>query len=167
MCKKSILTGFVFLSIVILAGYKPEKSNVLKAKTSRPNIILILGDDMGYSDIGCYGSEIKTPHLDELAKGGLRYTQFYNSARCCPSRASLLTGLYPHQAGIGWMTGRDEFLPGYKGELNTQCITIAELLKTAGYETYMTGKWHVANKTALSMCDGPISLLCSKKCQDV
>lgn len=149
MCKKYILTGFVSLSIIILAGYKPEKSKVLNARTSKPNIILIMGDDMGYSDIGCYGSEIKTPNLDQLAKGGLRYTQFYNSARCCPSRASLLTGLYPHQAGIGWMTGRDESLTGYKGELNTQCITIAELLKTAGYETYMTGKWHVASKTAL------------------
>jgi arylsulfatase A-like enzyme len=73
----------------------------------RPNIVLIMADDMGYSDIGCYGGEIPTPHLDALAEGGLRFTQFYNAGRCCPTRASLLTGLYPHEAGIGWMVYRN------------------------------------------------------------
>jgi arylsulfatase len=107
-----------------------------------PNILLIMSDDMGYSDIGCYGSEIKTPNLDELAHNGLRYTQFYNSARCCPTRASLLTGLYPHQAGIGHMMN-DRGTEGYRGDLNDNCLTIAQVLKTAGYSTYMTGKWHV------------------------
>ena len=111
----------------------------------RPNIIVILSDDMGYSDIGCYGGEIETPTLDALAARGLRFTQFYNTGRCCPTRASLLTGLYPHQAGIGHMVN-DRKLPGYKGDLNDKCVTIAQVLKPAGYSTYMSGKWHVTKK---------------------
>ena len=110
--------------------------------TTKPNIILILNDDMGYSDLGCYGGEVHTPNLDALAAGGLRYTQFYNTARCCPSRASLLTGLHPHQAGIGHMMG-DDGIDGYLGDLHPNTITIAEALKPAGYATYMSGKWHV------------------------
>lgn len=108
----------------------------------KPNIIVILSDDMGFSDIGCYGSEIKTPNLDALAKNGLRFTQFYNTARCCPTRASLLTGLYPHQAGVGHMM-EDRGYDGYRGELNRNCVTIAEALKPAGYANYAVGKWHV------------------------
>ncbi|MCH1495361.1 MAG: arylsulfatase [Rubripirellula sp.] len=108
----------------------------------RPNIIYIMADDMGFSDIGCYGSEISTPHLDRLAEQGVRFTQFYNTARCCPTRASLLTGLYPHQAGVGHMMD-DRGVDGYRGDLNRQCVTLAEVLKTAGYRTYMSGKWHV------------------------
>lgn len=108
-----------------------------------PNIVLIMSDDMGYSDIGCYGSEIVTPALDKLAENGLRFSQFYNSARCCPTRASLLTGLYPAQTGMGHMTS-DQGLPGYRGEIGKQSVTIAEVLKPAGYHTYMSGKWHVA-----------------------
>ncbi|MEZ6091441.1 MAG: arylsulfatase [Pirellulaceae bacterium] len=108
----------------------------------RPNIIVIMVDDMGFSDIGCYGSEIPTPHLDALAAGGVRFSQFYNTGRCCPTRASLLTGLYSHQAGVGWMT-QDQGVPGYRGQLNDQCVTIAEVLRPAGYFTAMTGKWHV------------------------
>ncbi|MEN3941862.1 arylsulfatase [Prosthecobacter sp. SYSU 5D2] len=111
----------------------------------KPNIILIMGDDMGYSDIGCYGSEINTPNLDALAQGGVRFSQFYNTARCCPTRASLLTGLYPHQAGIGHMMD-DKGLDGYRGELSRDSVTIAEALKPAGYRTYMAGKWHVTQK---------------------
>ena len=113
----------------------------------KPNILLILCDDMGYSDIGCYGGEINTPNLDRLAKEGVRFTQFYNSARCCPSRASLLTGLYPHQTGLGHMTGTATEFPGYKGEISDQCVTIAEVLRTAGYKNYMAGKWHVARSS--------------------
>lgn len=111
----------------------------------RPNIVLIMADDMGYSDIGCYGSEVNTPNLDRLAAGGLRFTQFYNAARCCPTRASLLTGLYPHQAGIGHMVGNRGY-PAYQGYLNDHCVTIAEALKTAGYNTLMSGKWHVGER---------------------
>ena len=109
----------------------------------KPNILLIMNDDMGYSDIGCYGGEIDTPNLNRLAQNGLRFSQFYNSPRCSPSRASLLTGLHPHQTGIGILTypiGPE----GYAGNLNKQCVTIAEVLKNCDYKTYMSGKWHVA-----------------------
>src|SRR5207237_3999482 len=98
----------------------------------RPNILILLADDMGYSDLGCFGSEIATPNLDRLAAGGLRFTHFYNAARCCPSRASLLTGLYSHQAGIGHMV-EDKGAPGYRGFLNDRCVTFAEALRPAGY----------------------------------
>ena len=108
----------------------------------RPNIILIMADDMGFSDIGCYGSEIQTPNLDAMANSGARFTQLYNCARCCPTRASLLTGLYPHQAGIGHMVG-DYGIPEYQGYLRDDCVTIAEVLKAGGYQTLMSGKWHV------------------------
>lgn len=121
------------------------------AAPPRPNIVVILSDDMGFSDIGCYGGEIATPHLDSLAAGGIRFTQFYNTARCCPTRASLLTGLYPHQAGIGHMM-EDKRQPGYTGNLNTSCRTIPEMLKPAGYRSYAVGKWHVTRHTAP---DGP------------
>ena len=110
----------------------------------RPNIILILADDIGFSDVGCYGSEISTPHIDGLARRGVRFTQFYNTARCCPSRASILTGLYPHQTGIGNME-HDQHRPGYRGELNRECVTLAEVLRPAGYRTLMCGKWHVTH----------------------
>lgn len=113
-----------------------------QASNSRPNILVILSDDMGFSDLGCYGGEIRTPNLDRLADEGVRFTHFYNTARCCPSRASLLTGLYPHQAGIGHMV-ENQGLDGYAGDLNEHCVTIAQVLKTAGYGTYMAGKWHV------------------------
>ncbi len=108
----------------------------------RPNIILILADDMGFSDIGCFGSEIRTPHLDGLAAGGTRFTQAYNYARCCPSRAVLLTGLYPHQAGVGHMVEGGPG-PAYQGYLNDRCVTLAEALHPAGYRTLLSGKWHV------------------------
>jgi arylsulfatase len=98
---------------------------------------------MGFSDVGCYGSEIETPHLDELAAGGLRFTQFYNTARCCPTRASLLTGLYPHQTGIGHMVDSRKGGPGYQNDLNEHSVTIAEVLREAGYRNYAVGKWHI------------------------
>ena len=114
-----------------------------QAGAKRPNILLIVADDMGFSDLGCYGSEINTPNIDRLAANGLRGTQFYNTSRCCPSRACLLTGLYPHKAGDGWMSVSDLGQPGYTGELNDHCITLAQALKPAGYRCYMSGKWHV------------------------
>ncbi|MGE4488706.1 MAG: sulfatase-like hydrolase/transferase, partial [Kiritimatiellales bacterium] len=104
---------------------------------------------MGFSDIGCYGSEIDTPNLDALAARGLRFSQFYNGARCCPTRASLLTGLYAHETGIGWMsygTYPEGTNPeGYANDLNDRCVTIAQVLKTAGYQNYCVGKWHVTD----------------------
>ena len=137
---KAIGRGAAALS---LQGYT-NTSKLFAGSTSagKPNIVLIMADDMGYSDIGCYGGEVRTANLDRLAAGGLRFTQFYNAARCCPTRASLLTGLYPHQAGIGHMVG-DRGYPAYQGYLNDRCVTIAEALKTAGYRTLMSGKWHV------------------------
>jgi len=112
--------------------------------TQRPDILLILNDDMGFSDLGCYGGEIDTPNLDRLANNGLRFSQFYNTARCSPSRASLLTGLHPHQTGIGILT-YDSGPEGYAGNLNHRCVTIAEVLRGGGYRTYMSGKWHVSS----------------------
>src|SRR5262249_52840754 len=110
------------------------------AEPPRPNIIVILSDDMGFSDLGCYGGEIATPTLDALGAGGLRFTQFYNTARCCPTRATLLTGLYAHQAGVGhMMEDKGKEFPGYRGNLNNSCRTIAEVLKPAGYHSYAVG----------------------------
>ncbi|MCC7155279.1 MAG: arylsulfatase [Bryobacterales bacterium] len=119
----------------------------LTGPEAKPNIVLILADDMGFSDISCYGSEIRTPNLERLANRGVRFTQFYNAARCCPTRASLLTGLYPHQAGVGHMVDNAKAFPGYRGDLTRNSVTIAEALKPAGYRTYMSGKWHVTPVT--------------------
>ena len=120
------------------------------APATKPNLVLIVADDMGFSDLGCYGSEIPTPNLDALAAGGLRFTQFYNTARCSPTRAALLTGLHPHQAGVGRLA--EEIRPtaagnpeGYLGYLNDRCVTLAEVLRPAGYRTYMAGKWHLGS----------------------
>ena len=112
---------------------------------SKPNIILILADDMGFADIGCMGSEIRTPNIDAMAASGVTLTSMYNCARCCPTRASLLTGLYPHKAGIGHM-GLNFGTPAYQGHLRNDSATIAEVLKGAGYQTLMSGKWHVGGE---------------------
>ena len=111
----------------------------------QPNIIVIMADDMGYSDIGCFGGEIPTPNIDYLADNGIRFTQFYNGGRCCPTRASLLTGLYAHQAGVGAMVSPHDDRPGYLGRLNESCVTFAEVLKQYGYQAFMSGKWHVTH----------------------
>ncbi len=136
---------------VLISGYAAGQ-NTTAHKAGRPNIILIMSDDMGYSDLGCMGGEISTPNLDALAHDGLIFTQFYNVGHCCPSRASLMTGLYPHQTGLGWMTGTDFHLPGYTDELNKHCVTIAQVLKNAGYSTFMSGKWHLSHNVK---DDGP------------
>jgi len=133
-------TGLGVVSLLVPGCASAAQS--LAGKGKPPNIVLIMADDMGYSDIGCYGGEIRTPNLDRLASGGIRFTQFYNTARCCPTRAALMTGLYQHQAGVGHMMG-DKGYDGYRGDLNNNCVTIADVLKEAGYSTYMSGKWHV------------------------
>ena len=117
-----------------------------QGKKERPNIILILADDMGFSDIGSYGGFIKTPNLDQLAYDGVRFTQFYNAARCCPTRASLLTGLYPHQAGVGDMTEKLGNTEAYQGHIPADVKTIGDYMKAAGYTTMHVGKWHVGNE---------------------
>ncbi len=142
----------VFLMLCIMS-IRANAAPSAEAVEERPNILVILSDDMGFSDLGCYGGEIDTPNLDTLAAGGLRFTQFYNAARCCPTRASLLTGLYPHQTGVGhMMEDHGERFPGYRGDLNASCRTIAEVLRPAGYRTYAVGKWHV---TRHNKQDGP------------
>ncbi|MBN1845263.1 MAG: sulfatase-like hydrolase/transferase, partial [Sedimentisphaerales bacterium] len=126
---------------------RAQTTSSQRASEKRPNIILIMVDDMGFSDLGCYGaSVIQTPHIDGLAARGLRFSQFYNAARCCPTRASLLTGLYPHQAGMGGMVKKSSQSGPYQGYLNRRCITIAEVLRAAGYATFMSGKWHVGEE---------------------
>lgn len=130
--------GFVWVVLLCLTACAPVRAD-------RPNIVLIMADDMGFADLGCYGSEIDTPNLDALAADGVRYTNFYNTARCCPSRAALLTGLYPHQAEMGWMTAADMHRPGYRNQLSDKAPTLAEKLKQGGYATYMVGKWHLTH----------------------
>ncbi len=120
-------------------------SSVKAEKVTKPNIMIIMADDLGYSDLGCMGGEIDTKNIDALAKQGVVFTQLYNAARCCPTRASLLTGLYPHKAGLGHLV-MDRNLPGYRGHITKNTMTIAEALKEQGYNTYMTGKWHLSNK---------------------
>lgn len=132
----------IFLLFAVLISLLPDHS--LHAQTKKPNIVLIMVDDMGYADLGAYGSEIKTPHLDRLAQEGLRLKEFYNNAICAPTRASLLTGQYPHKAGIGYFDV-NLGLPAYQGYLNKSSLTLAEVLKSAGYNTLMSGKWHVGN----------------------
>ena len=140
-----LLTAIVACCMVSTAYAEPT--------SARPNIVVILADDMGFSDIGCYGSEIPTPNIDRLGNEGVRLSQFYNTSRCCPTRAALLTGLYSHQAGIGHMI--DDYAakaraklnsPAYTTKLNDRCVTIGEVLTAAGYETMMSGKWHVGSE---------------------
>jgi len=133
--------------LFLLAIAVSNLSVVLHAAPERPNIIVILADDMGFSDIGCYGSEIPTPRLDALAANGVRFTQFYNSPRCSPTRAALLTGLYSQQAGMGWLDNKVESESrGFHGKLLPRCVTIAEVLRDAGYFTAMAGKWHLGQQ---------------------
>jgi arylsulfatase A-like enzyme len=122
-----------------------------------PNVLVIVADDLGFADLGCYGSEIHTPHLDRLARGGVRFAQAYSFARCCPSRASLLTGRSPHQAGLGFMVSHDspalDNPPGYRGFIRPEVPVVAEWLKAAGYQTGLSGKWHVGEHRPHWPCD--------------
>ncbi len=142
--REFLQTGTAATAVLLLPGAQaaPQK---LAESDARPNIVMILVDDMGYSDIGPYGSEVSTPNLDKLAQGGIKFSQFYNNPRCCPSRASLMTGLYSQQAGMGLMTadfGRYPY-PSYKGDLSEDAVTIPEALRAGGYRTAMAGKWHL------------------------
>ena len=144
--KKYFYYGFTIAAISVCGCiFKPSgKKKEIGAKDTRPNIVVILADDLGFSDIGCYGGEINTPNINYLAQNGLRFSNFYNTSRCCPSRASLLSGMYNHNAGIGEMT-EDRHEPGYRGHITDSIVTLAEVLKGAGYHTGMSGKWHVSN----------------------
>lgn len=137
-----LLVSLILFSVNGLA--QSATTRKIAKKDQWPNIVLIMADDLGFSDIGCYGGEIHTPNIDALAAGGMRFKNFYNTSRCCPTRASLLTGLYNQQAGIGEMT-TDRNLPGYRGRITDNAVTIAQVLKAAGYHTGMSGKWHVSN----------------------
>ena len=130
----------LFIALAVLTLYRPAA-----AQNKKPNIILIMADDLGYSDIGSYGSEINTPNLDKLAREGLRLKEFYNNSICAPTRASLLTGQYQHKAGVGYFA-QDLGLPAYQGYLNKESLTLAEVLKLNGYSTLISGKWHVSGK---------------------
>ncbi|MBX6361752.1 MAG: arylsulfatase [Acidobacterium ailaaui] len=156
MKKKIFKVISIIIVITILFGYNIFSQR--RNENNRPNILIILADDMGFSDPGCFGGEIHTPNIDWLAKNGIRISNFYNRSRCCPSRASLLTGLYSHDAGIGEMTF-DEHLPGYRGYLTENTVTIAEVLKMAGYNTAMCGKWHVSNTFPLPDKDSQLNWL--------
>ncbi|QEC74137.1 arylsulfatase [Arachidicoccus ginsenosidivorans] len=140
---KRKFAALLSLATWMYSCHLPQKDKKDK-KDHRPNIVVILADDMGFSDPGCFGGEIHTPNIDWLAKNGTRFTNFYNTSRCCPTRASLLTGLYNQESGIGEMT-TDQHEPGYRGYLTDNTVTIAEVLKSAGYQTAMSGKWHVSN----------------------
>ena len=129
------IPAIIFMIFVVLAFSKSVVSNKnIQIKDGRPNILIIMVDDMGYSDLGAYGSEISTPNIDKLASSGLMMNNFYNAARCCPTRASLLTGQYQHKVGL---TRNGESMT-FNG------LTIAEALKQNGYETAMVGKWHLS-----------------------
>lgn len=137
-----------------LASLGVQMVNGKVAAKKRPHIILIMCDDLGFSDLSCYGGEIHTPNIDYLAGQGVRFSQFKNTGRSCPSRAALLTGHYQHEAGMGWMTAVDEHRPGYRGQISAGLSTIAEVLRDNGYATCMSGKWHVTVEGAFDKPNG-------------
>jgi len=134
---------------VCFAAIRPAQAQGAKAPADQPNIVILLADDWGFSDVGAFGSEIATPHIDALAKAGMRFSNFHVAGSCSPTRAMLMTGVMNHRAGLGNMpeTIPDEHRgkPGYDTVMNHRVVTIAELLKAAGYRTYLTGKWHLGS----------------------
>ena len=113
-----------------------------RAAAGSPNIMVILLDDLGFSDFGCFGGEIQTPNIDRLAAGGLRYTNYTTVPMCTPARAAMLTGKNPHSVGCGWLTHNDPGFPGYRGEMSKDAPLIPELLREQGWTTMALGKWH-------------------------
>ena len=148
MMSRSVAWGAV-LAVVVAASTTTPRHAAQVTAAPRPNVVVILADDLGYSDIGPYGAEVHTPNLDALARQGVRFRQFYNNAKCSPTRASLLTGLYPHEAGMGDLANGTPGPDGpYQGYLPARTVTLAEVLRDAGYRTYMSGKWHVGDLPA-------------------
>ncbi|HEU4608816.1 MAG TPA: arylsulfatase [Chitinophagaceae bacterium] len=143
---------YLLLSVTFYSCGQPSATR--EEQRQQPNIVIIMADDMGYSDLGCYGSDIQTPNIDRLASEGIRFRQVYNNAFCSPSRASLLTGLFPQSAGMGELANPHPGPPGpNQGYLNNSCVTLAEVLKTAGYSTIMSGKWHLGELKPHWPCD--------------
>lgn len=136
------------------ADSRPSYIEDTAAKAGSPNVVVIVLDDVGFADLGAYGSEIRTPHLDGLAAAGLRYTNFRTCAMCSPTRAALMTGLNSHSAGVGWLADLDAGYPGYRGDMTNQAATIAEVLRDAGWSTMHVGKWHV-NRASSNGANGP------------
>ncbi|MCP4511876.1 MAG: sulfatase-like hydrolase/transferase, partial [Fuerstiella sp.] len=132
-----------FLSCIAILTLRTLGNDATPLKAAKPpNVLMIVADDLGYSDLGCYGGEIQTPNIDRLATNGLRLTRFYNTGRCCPSRTSILTGHYPHRVGVGHKVA-DLGQPGYRGRVSPEAPTIAESLAPAGYRAFISGKWHL------------------------
>ena len=146
---KSIRCHKILFLVLMCLVAEIAFSQPKKANTKKPNVIVILTDDMGFSDIGCFGSEIKTPNIDKLAANGISFTHFYNTSRCSPSRVSLMTGLYPHQAGMGFLSNYNYDEAGYVDDLSKNAVTMAEVFKQAGYATYMSGKWHLNKEKSI------------------
>ena len=147
--KQALFIYAILLKLLLVSSAGNAQNKLTIKQKSKPNIIIIMADDLGFSDLGFMGSHINTPGIDKLAAKGIVYAQFYNTGRCCPSRASLLTGLYAHQTGMGWMTAANLGPEGYTGDLNKNCVTVPELLKQNNYATYMTGKWHLTSDSLM------------------
>lgn len=149
--RRHLMVVAIWFTVLAAGGREvlamPDREEASPANAAgRPSFIVILADDMGYSDLGCTGGEIRTPHLDQMAAEGLLLTHCYNTSRCCPSRAALLTGQYQWDAGLGHMNTTRSPWPEYQQALSRQTPTLAEVLRLHGYQTAMSGKWHVGDQ---------------------